>query len=456
MTSLADSSFNPVDVRAIRDAMRNHGVERIFVKKLAGNDNSKQQIYLGPDLSALPMFPQRPIETRTGSSTKPGASGKPIFRMPVDWHWLDSNGTASAAPTTKLIYYPQFPEVRLSGFLQNAAAAPRSMMQATHRMEGRTLLFGVGSGNRVIGLVLPPESPAARELAALELPRFNSLFAEMSANVPLTGSSRELLIARLAEIHEKGWIAAKRLDRDGKVLSPYEDRNSGGYTLEAEFGVIPNGDAEPDYLGWELKQFRLPKCESKRSVPITLMTPEPDGGHYNERGAESFVRRYGYWNPNHFDRMDFTGRHRIGATVKRTRTSLLLEGADQLTGEILSASGGVILARYGEDQPAARWSFAKLLEHWQRKHQHAVYVPSLAKANPKAHSFCPVVRLAQGTEFAKLLRLLASGIAYYDPGTKIVNAGTRPETKRRNQFRIGTGQLPDLYDHWEIVDVMHK
>ena len=454
--SLADNTFNPVDIRAIRDVMRSHGVERIFIKKLAENDNSKQQIYLGPDLAALPMFPQRPIETRTGSSTKPGASGKPIFRMPVDWYWLDKNASPSAAPTTKLIYYPQFPEVRLSGFLQNATAAPRSMMQATYRMGGRTLLFGVGDGNRVIGLVLPPDSPAARELSELEMPRFNALFAEMGASAPITGSSRDLLISRLAEIHRNGWITARRLDRDGKILSPYEDRNSGGYTLEAEFGVIPNGDAEPDYLGWELKQFSLPKCESKRSVPITLMTPEPDGGHYNDYGAESFVRRYGYWNPNYLDRMDFTGRHIIGTSVARTRTTLLLEGANQTTGEILSAGGGVVLARDGEDQPAARWSFAKLLEHWRRKHQQAVYVPSLAKTNPKAHRFCPLVRLAQGTDFSKLLRVLASGVAYYDPGTKIINAGSRPATKRRNQFRIGTGQLPSLYDHWEVVDVAHK
>jgi len=31
----------------------------------------------------------------------------------------------------------------------------------------------------------------------------------------------------------------------------------GGYTLEAELGIIPNGKAEPDYLGYEVKQYSV-------------------------------------------------------------------------------------------------------------------------------------------------------------------------------------------------------
>ncbi len=453
MTPRPDNSFSPPNVESIRDAMRRHGVERIFVKRLAGNDNSKQQIYLGPDLSALPMLPQRPIEARAGTSRKPGAAGKPIFRMSVDWHWLDRNGAAQPAPHTKLIYYPQFPEVRLSGFLKGAGAGPGSLMQSTRRIEGRYLLFGIGGANRVIGVVVPPETATAREIDALELPRFNKLFAEMSTLKPLKGSSRDLLIARLKEIHEKGWIVAKHLEPDGSVVSPYEKMNSGGYTLEAEFGIVPNGDAEPDFLGWELKQFRLPDCASRSSVALTLMTPEPDGGYYKDEGAEAFVRRYGYMNTGIPDRMDFTGRHIVGTPSERTRTTLRLEGIEPSTGAMLSADGGIVLCRDGENHPAARWSFAKLLEHWQRKHQQAAYVPSLTRADPKSHFYCPIVRLAEGTAFAKLLKVFALGHAYYDPGMKIEQATARPKTKRRSQFRIGTKHLESLYDRWEPIDV---
>jgi hypothetical protein len=34
-----------------------------------------------------------------------------------------------------------------------------------------------------------------------------------------------------------------------------EAPNCGGYTLEAELGITPNGYSEPDFLGWEVKQF---------------------------------------------------------------------------------------------------------------------------------------------------------------------------------------------------------
>lgn len=453
MTRRTDDTFSPPDLAALRDTMRRQGVERIFVKRLAENDNSKQQIYLGPDLSALPMLPERPIEARTGTSRKPGASGKPIFRMPVNWFWLARNGAAVPAPHAKLIYYPQYPEVRLSGFLKGAPAGPTSLMQATRRIGGRFLLFGVGSGDRVVALVVPPNTPVARELGALQLPKFNDLFSELSARVSVTGNSRDLLIERLRQIHTKGWILAKRLERDGSLVSPYEKMNSGGYTLEAEFGVVPNGNAEPDFLGWELKQFRLPDCSSRSSVALTLMTPEPDGGYYKEEGAEAFVRRYGYRNPELPDRIDFTGRHTIGQRVARTGTVLSLEGLDPATGSLISADGGIVLSRDGESRAAARWSFAKLLEHWLHKHQQAAYVPALTRLNPKSHFYCPVVRLAQGTAFAKLLGVFAMGHAYYDPGMKLENASGRPKTKRRSQFRIGTGHLESLYDHWERVDV---
>ncbi len=37
---------------------------------------------------------------------------------------------------------------------------------------------------------------------------------------------------------------------DGSI-TPYLARNGGGYTLEAELGILPNSYSEPDLLGWE-------------------------------------------------------------------------------------------------------------------------------------------------------------------------------------------------------------
>ena len=64
--------------------------------------------------------------------------------------------------------------------------------------------------------------------------------------------------------------------------------------------VIPNGKAEPDFLGWEIKAYS--------SSRITLMTPEPDGGMYGEEGVKVFVREFG--TPTGDDTLYFTGTHR--------------------------------------------------------------------------------------------------------------------------------------------------
>lgn len=43
-------------------------------------------------------------------------------------------------------------------------------------------------------------------------------------------------------------IDSKRLNANGDFVA-CEASQCGGYTLEAELGIIPNGKAEPDYLG---------------------------------------------------------------------------------------------------------------------------------------------------------------------------------------------------------------
>ena len=44
---------------------------------------------------------------------------------------------------------------------------------------------------------------------------------------------------------------------------------------------------EPDFLGWEVKQFAVEDFERIESAkPITVMTPEPDGGFYKDADVE--------------------------------------------------------------------------------------------------------------------------------------------------------------------------
>ena len=53
----------------------------------------------------------------------------------------------------------------------------------------------------------------------------------------------------------------------------------------------------------------------------------------------------------------------------------------------------------------------------------------------------------------KLLRALAAGGVYYDPGIKLEFASTKPVVKRRSQFRIASKNIGALYEIVEVVEV---
>ncbi len=61
------------------------------------------------------------------------------------------------------------------------------------------------------------------------------------------------IMTALRRIADQDWIPSKRLDGEGNILL-CNSRNCGGYTLEAELGIRPNGRSDPDYDGWEVKQ----------------------------------------------------------------------------------------------------------------------------------------------------------------------------------------------------------
>lgn len=85
---------------------------------------------------------------------------------------------------------------------------------------------------------------------------------------------------------------------------------------EAELGIPKNSSAEPDFLGWEVKQFAVEDFERIESAkPITLMTPEPEcwrtatNGFYKDADVAAFIRKFGYADKHDKpDRLNFGGR----------------------------------------------------------------------------------------------------------------------------------------------------
>jgi len=434
-----------MNVSQLLSAYRAHNCSSVYAKRLADNDNSKNQVYFGSDFQTLNIFPNLNI---TPSST--GSYEKPIFKAKLDFKWIDQDGTVWDAPAAQIIFYPQYPEVRFSGFLRGCKHAPSELM--TVRAAGRWLVFGIKSNGEVLGFVVGPKHGMAMELDQ-EFTE-DALFYDLTARLKggRTIDTKSALLKKLKDICEKEWMNSKRLLANG-TLGPCNATNCGGYTLEAELGITPNGFSEPDYLGWEIKQYSVSSLERVDSGRITLMTPEPTGGYYVEHGVVDFLRKYGYPDRAVKDRLNFSSPHYTNKPNNKTNLRLLVEGYDEKSEKITNAYGGIVV-KDNEDRVVARWDFNGLMKHWNRKHALAAYVPSCMRKNPVLqYQYGHLVRLGIGTDFLRLIKAFSAGCVYYDPGIKVTDLHGNPATKRRNQFRILTRNVPTLYKVVETVDL---
>lgn len=436
----------------IRQMFLDRGCTQVLVKRLSSRqDNDKNQIYVGADLSEVASIPSGDVVASFTRSNKPGAAGETKFTAPVDWVWIAPRGD-SAAPQAKLIFYPQYPEVRLSGLLQHSVDPPRSLYARTARGQeaGRRLLIGLSPTQPTVwAMILPPEAIALDTIEEEMLLNVSGVFARWDLTVAQhTDSTLEALLDRLAEIHEMGLVPGQILQANGPV--PYSGMNAHGYTLEALCGVMPNGDAQPDYLGWELKAHRAGNS-------LTLFTPAPDGGFIANVPRIDFMRRYGRHRPasgNEPERWDFTGRHYFGRPNASTDLVLDIYGWDGAHG--VQPDGGVILLA-PDGETTMLWSFERIMNLWKIKHSQTVYVPCMAEmvAGEKAFQFGDEVLLCTGTSFLHLLRGFAVQAVFYDPGLNIKweegVRGFRWKPHDRHQFRASLRNVGPLYDNAEWI-----
>lgn len=425
-------------------AFRKAGAVRFFAKRLAENDNSKNQVYLGGDftvLNELPLIAFRP---------RPSDKGRAIIHADLPLSWLLDDGSLSPAPHSKVVLYPQYPEVRWSGFLLGASGAPAALINENARIAGRILVMGVTADRRVIARVHAPDSPLARGLD--ERSTFDGVgtLIELHLDDPL--DQRDQLLAALKKVADEGWVEPVRLNADG-TFRPCIGPNCGGVTLESWLGIRANSNAEPDLFGWEIKQFAVRNFVRFAAVShVTVFTPEPTAGFYATDGVEAFIRRWGYPDTKgRPGRLNVGGRFTIGKRLPRTGLTLRLAGAGQDGATIKDPEGGIILTD-DDGTVAAKWPFPAMLEHWNRKHANAAYVPSRRQEDPPRYCYSPDVYLASGTDFGLFMRGVSTGVVAYDPGIKLEGlGGPRVTTKRRSQFRVAFNELPGLYRKFESV-----
>lgn len=431
-----------LSIDTIRQRFSELGVTEALVKRFSGKQgNTKNQIYCGTDLVASSKIPSGGVIPSTTSSTKPGARGKTKYQAAVDLRWLGPRDMVPLpAPNTKLIYYPQYPEVRLSGFIQGCPDPPNSLLNIAKRgsEQGRYLVLGPTPDGVVHGLMLPPDAiaiPVLQEEATKEYSGFTLW------DIKEQGPS---LLSKLHMLFDLKWVPLVRLDSAGNQ-QPYTSRNALGYTLEAHLGVTPNGRAEPDLDGWELKAHTVRSISNRpTSSAITLMTPEPDGGMYVDpkHGLLPFMLAFGH--SNEFGRWDFTGRrsvlHGLELHGYRSPTDFDADGCIAFVHE------GIV---------GATWSFTKILDHWKRKHSSTCFVGAEVNKETGEARFSNQVELGEGTSFQKFLEAVDSGIIYYDPGIniKLQRETGRWKPKKRNQFRAAGNKLSGLYDSFSTVDL---
>ena len=428
----------------LKSLFTNNGCKKVYVKTLSPNDNSKNQVYIGGNFEILNILPISEIVNEEA-----GDWNKERFKAKINFSWINNEGLIFPAPKAQLILYPKYPEVRFSGFLAGCKKAPSELM--TQRLAGRLLFFSVAQNGIILGYVALPSSRIANEFNQIESDSVHGVFSVI--DLPQVKNNRIVLLNELKRIHELGWIESKRLDRDGNIMD-CRAPNCGGYTLEAELGVTPNGYSEPDFMGWEVKQFGVKNFNQTTSKAITLMTPEPTDGLYKTQGAEYFVRNYGYEDKRgRPDRMNFGGVHRVGEKHHLTDLTMQLIGYDIESGKIRNTNGRIVLLDK-KDNESASWSFSSMLKHWNRKHNQACYVPSLSKINPdRKYRYGNEIMLGTGTDFQLFLSQMAIGNIYYDPGIKLENISNKPKIKKRSQFRIKSGFLSNLYKQNEIIDI---
>lgn len=421
------------------------GAIRVFCKPLAENDNSKQQIYLGSSLEVVQMFPFREVE-----ATDKGKDS--TYKAKLDFYWIGRDFSERAAGA-QLILYPQYPEVRLSGFLRGCTKAPNEFLRPIPKEsrlynngpDGRVMFFGISRNGETLAYLANADSSVANEF------RHNHAQGQYSQesvffNMPLFGrDSRTILLEKLTEIRKGGWQPSIKLNKMGKIVE-YKARNGGGYTLEALLGIIPNGRSEPDFMGWEMKAYSGNR--------ITLMTPEPDGGMYCEGGVKAFVRKFGAPSASGNDTLYFTGTHRANNRNDKTGLTLIVRGFNPIRGVIDDVDGAVeMLTDAG--RCAAAWSFSDLMLGWNKKHAQAAYVPyESRKVGEPAYRYLSPALLGEGTDFNRYLAAMCAGWIIFDPGSKVMAASSQqPSVKARSQFRMPVKHLSALYQKFGPISI---
>ncbi|OFC69858.1 MvaI/BcnI family restriction endonuclease [Alteromonas confluentis] len=327
--------FNELDhqsvssLNEIREILVMHHCEQAFIKKLAKNNNDKNQVYIHRSVGVFnSIFDLDFIERDfSESTTKPASDNSKripaaIFRS---FSWVKLNRELTPVRECKAILYAQYPETRLSRFQTENGAMPRSMsVEYTNQSEilNRYLVLGATREGEAVAIqIVGPEPVFESEFEELPFVPDTSVIRHIVLNEDQTPTDElmSLLRRKVANRSYPGTIL-----RPSGASDPFNGTQVPGYTLEYALGIASNANQDGDFRGIELKATTQKK--------VTLMTTEPDEGPYAE-SFSSFVQKFGYTEDDGATyRMN--GLHRCGTRVDKTGLTLKIFYRKQIKAEL--------------------------------------------------------------------------------------------------------------------------
>lgn len=329
-------SFNELDhqsissIKEIEEILTSHHCEQAFIKKLAKNNNDKNQIYIHRSVGVFnSIFDLDFIERDfSESTTKPASDNSKRIPAAIfkSFSWVNVDRELIRVRECKAILYAQYPETRLSRFQTKSGSMPRSMsVEYTKLPEilNRYLILGATRDGEAIAIqVVGPAPDFEEEFEKLPFVADTSVIRHivLSEDQTPTDELMSLLRSKVANKNYPGTIL-----RPSGVSDPFNGTQVPGYTLESALGIASNANKDGDFRGIELKATTQKK--------VTLMTTEPDEGPYAESFA-SFVQKFGYTQDNGATyRMN--GLHRCGVRVDKTGLTLKIFYRRQVRAELI-------------------------------------------------------------------------------------------------------------------------
>ncbi len=424
------------------------GCEEIILKYLSPNqDNEKNQIYFGPNLTLVQYFPGV-IQLRKGSTSTTknrSKAGSPIVASKLDFSWLWPDQEISAAPQAKIIEYSQYPEVRFSGFHQGSIHSPRALLKAEqHNYGQRVLALGI-SGEKTFGAVLTDVSSAAliSELKECSPWEFNTLFQILPTGKPEASISSGSLIKELRELAgiQHSPVRLKRIDEPLEPIN--QGGQAGGWTLEALLGIAVNSKREPDKYGFEIKAVG--------SSRISLITTEPDLGFKAKHGLVEYLNTFGRPAQSGINKRVFSGVHKCGVVNSQTGALLSIchwdHERNQPNGE---GQPDIHLTHVATGKLISGWTFKKVGDSWTKKHAGAVYVETKKIAG--GYIYGPRTVVGKGTSALRFLQQVSTGAIFLDPGdSNSPSGGQHARTQWRINGNIQTTLLKRLTPLYENI-----